>query len=678
MVRLALDTLLRSSAARHQFLRYLVVGTGVTAVSYAAYALGLAAGLSFRLASLVALLIGVAAGFVAHGRVSFMARLQGRFWRFAASCATLYFANITLIELLNWSGLDIYIAGLVAAALMAPAAFLLQRHLVFADPPMPTLQALALGTLVLLAAARLQLLLQFEINWDEFLNLAMVHSHAHGELREMLQTAFVHLFAWVPAVSANEVDQVIAARLLVFAFVTATSAAIYGTARRFMGVTEALVAVIAFNGFNFVMRNGGALRTDSLATCVMMIAIWIATAHRFGIRQALALGACAGVAGVLTIKSVFYVGVIAAILLVRIVYDQNRRRALGLAALSAAIAMVTCAVIIALHAATFPDQASAFTFVARTAGATILTGDYLNFMGSVRTALAGNPAFWLLLIVGFLAAVARIRHAATRREGVIQVSLALLLFTPLIYSEVFPYYYPFMLAPASVLIGIGFERIAHYRNGLFAGIFLAFLAVGAAMTYLNSLQQGLDDQRRMLALVHSLFPRPVPYIDHTSMVSSYPKQGIFMSGWGMTDYRRKGVPIMETIIATKSPRFVLATRWSLDLANLEPEQSEASRYGLLAADVRALQDNYLPYWGQLYLPGFRVRGTSARMVSIAGRYRVKADQDVEIDGLTVAPGRMVVLNQGPHRFVTSTTATFLWDAPAPPTFDPPVTLFYGF
>jgi hypothetical protein len=260
----------------------------------------------------------------------------------------------------------------------------------------------------------------------------------------------------------------------------------------------------------------------------------------------------------------------------------------------------------------------------------------------------------------------------------ILASLSLLLFTPLIYRDVYPYYYPFMLAPASVLIGIAFERIAHYRNGVFAGFFLAFLAIGAAATLGKSLNQGLDDQRRMLALIHTLFPKPVPYIDHTSMVSSYPKQGIFMSTWGMTDYRRAGVPIMESIVTTKSPRFVLATRWSLDVAFLKPELSEAQPYGLLAADVRTLQDNYMRYWAQLYLPGFRVKGTSERMVSIPGRYRVEADHDVEIDGLAVAPGRVVELSKGRHRFVTRSKAAFLWDAPAPPASAEPSALFYGF
>lgn len=678
MVRLALDTVLRSSAARHQFLRFLVVGTGVTAVSYVAYALGLAAGLSFRLASLAALAIGVAVGFIAHGRVAFMARLQGRFWRFAGTWGLLYFANITTIELLNWLGLNIYVAGFAAAALMAPVAFLLQRHLVFAALPLPWLKAFAIGVLFLLAVARLHLLLRFEVNWDEFLNLAMVHSHTRGELRDVLQTAFVHLFTWVSAVSANEVDQVIAARLLVFAFVIATSAAIYGTARRFTGVAGALVAVIAFNGFNFVMRHGGALRTDALATCVMMIAIWIATARHIGVRHALALGVCVGVAGALTIKAIFYAGVIAAILLIMMFHEENRRRALGVAALSAAIAIFTSATIIALHATTFPDQASALTFVARTAGATILSGDYSIFLGSVKVALTDNPVFWFLFIIGLAAAVARVRHTATRRDGLVQVSLALLLLTPLIYRDVYAYYYPFMLAPASVLAGIGFARVETYRNSLYAGFLLAYLTIGAASTYRDSLYQGLDDQHHMLALIHSLFPEPVPYIDHTSMVSSYPKQGIFMSRWGMTDYRRDGTPIMETIIAHKSPHFLLATRPLLDVEKIKPDRSEKSPYGLLAADIRSLQSNYLRYWGQLYLPGFRVVGDSAMMVHIAGRYRVDADDLVKIDGVPVSPGQVVALSKDRHRFVTNTTAVFRWDAPDPPTEPPPFLLFHGF
>lgn len=678
MGRLAFGARLGPPAVRHQFLRFLLVGASVSAISYATYALGLATGLPYRLASLGALAIGIAVGFVAHGRVAFMARLQGRFPRFAAIWTVLYFANVTLIGLFHWIGLDIYLAGLCAAIVVAPAAFLLQRHLVYADPPLRAQQVFILGVLLLLGIARLDLALRFEVNWDEFLNLAMVHSHARGELRDVLQTAFVHLFAWVSAVSANEVDQIVAARLLLFAFVFLTSIAIHGIARQYAGASGALVAVIAFNGFNFVMRNGGALRTDSLATCATTIAIWIAVAHRFGLRHALALGACAGVAGALTIKAVFYAGILGAILLVRIAFDENRRRALGLAALSAGIAGITCAVIVALHASTFPERASASAFVARTASTTILSGDYSIFMTSARTALVGNPAFWALFSIGLATAVARVCSAATRRDGLIQASLALLLFTPLVYRDAYPYYYPFMLAPASVLAAIGFTRIARSRSGLYAWFFLVLLAINAASTYRQSLGRTLDGQRDVLALIHRLFPQPVPYIDHTSMVSSYPKQGIFMSRWGMTDYRRSGVPIMEPIITTKSPRFLLVTRDLLDVERMDPERAQAARYGLLAADVRSLQDNFLRYWGPLYLPGFRLHGTATRAVHATGRYRVDSDDVVEVDGHLVVPGETVALTEGLHRFATRTTATFRWDAPDPPRIKPPRRLFHGF
>src|SRR5687767_14847955 len=124
------------------------------------------------------------------------------------------------------------------------------------------LRFLLLGMVLLLAFVRLDLAFRFEINWDEFLNLSMVYEHAAGSLRQILQTVFIHLFTWVSAVSLNEVDQVIAARLLVLAFAALTSLAIYVIARGLVSVNAALLAVVAFNGFSFVMRHGGALRTD--------------------------------------------------------------------------------------------------------------------------------------------------------------------------------------------------------------------------------------------------------------------------------------------------------------------------------------------------------------------------------------------------------------------------------
>jgi len=671
-------TYLGTPEAQQQLLRYLLVGAANTLFAYALYALGLLIGLPYELASLVALVLGIVVSFVTQGRLVFITRLQGRFLPFTAAWVALYLANITVIRVLHWGGLDLYLAGLAAAIPVTAISFMLQRRIVFANPPLPMQRVLLVGILLLLAAARLDLALRFEANWDEFLNLAMVHSYVRGELHEVLQTAFIHLFRWAPAVSGNEVDQVIAARLLVLLFAAITALALYGVARRFMDVTAALVSVLAFSGFSFVMRNGNAVRTDPLATCCLMVAIWLAMARGFGRRHALALGVLVGLAGALTIKSVFYVPTIAAILLLQAWYGPDRRRGIGLAALSGLSALASFIAVLGLHASTFPAMASASAFVARTSGATLLTGDYSIFLRSLSSALRGNLAFWVLLVTGLACAGSMLRDPHQRRDGLTLLSLTLVLATPLIYRDVYPYYYPFMLAPASVLVGFGFARLSGLRSGIYTYAAIALLFSAAAVTYLHSRQQDNTGQHRMLALVHQLFPKPVAYIDHTSMVSSYPKQGFFMSHWGVADYRHANIPIMADIIDRQEPRFLLVTRDLLDVEARDPQKSEDNRYGLLADDVRTLDANYVRYWGPLYLPGLRFHGETARHVPIPGRYILVSATPAIIDGRTIVPGAVVELTKGEHRLSSRTLASLRWAAPPPPAEQPPRQLFRSF
>jgi putative flippase GtrA len=662
--------------ARGQLLRFLVVGTGNTALSYAIYASGIAIGLTFQIASVMGLAIGIVVSFVTQGRLVFLSRLEGRFVPFAIIWAGLYFANITLIRALHWGGLDYYLAGLAAAVPVTVLSFVLQRQITFSEPRRPVLQSILIGLVLLLAFARLDLALRFEANWDEFLNLSMVHGYTGGQLHEVLQTVFVHLFTWVQNVAVNEVDQIVAARLLVLTFVALTSLAIYGIARHFMDVVAALVAVFVFNSFTFVMRNGGALRTDPLAVCASMVAIWLALARDFGLRQAFALGAMIGVAGALTIKAALYVPVIGAILLLRVWYARDRKRTFGLILLSGVTALASFLAIIGLHAITFPDHASPFAFVARTSGATLLGGDYSIFLVYFTASLSGNLAFWVLLGAGVVGAAALTRSPIRRHDGLILLCLGLMLLTPLIYRDTYPYYYGFMIAPGAVLAGLGYALVSDIRNGLYARLALAFLATSAVSTYVVSLRQDNAWQYRTLAIIHRLFPQPVPYIDHTSMVSSFPKQGIFMSGWGMSDYRHTGKAIMPAIIEGRQPRFVLVTRDLLDIDQIDPRASEAQPYGLLAEDVLALKANYLHYWGPLYLPGLLIAGDGNRRVRIAGRYRVNAA--VTIDGQGLEPGATVYLAAQQHRFHAPQPVTLRWDAPPPPAGKPPAQLFNGF
>lgn len=116
---------------RWQLVRFLIIGFGNTIFSYAVYALGLFMGLPYWLASLVALAIGIAVGFVTQGRLVFRSSLEGRLPIFVAIWAALYVVNILVIRMLTDLGIDAYLAGAIATLPTVALSFVLNRLVVF-------------------------------------------------------------------------------------------------------------------------------------------------------------------------------------------------------------------------------------------------------------------------------------------------------------------------------------------------------------------------------------------------------------------------------------------------------------------------------------------------------------------------------------------------------------------
>jgi putative flippase GtrA len=661
-------------ASSAQFTRFLIVGAANTALSYAVYALGLALGLSYQLASLFAIVGGIAVGFITHGVLVFRQRLAGRLPFFLGLWCLLYLANITLIGALSFAGLNHYIAGLVAAVPITGLAYLLQKRVVFAEQTPQPWELVAGWLVAIVAVARLDLILRHELNWDEFLNLSMIYSHARGELTEVLQTAFVHLLWWAPYVSPNEVDQIIAARLLMLMFVVASSAAIFGITRVLADRFGALVAVLAWNAFTCTMLHGSALRTDTIATTAMLWAIWFTLARRPGIASSLAIGAFTGIGAALTIKAMFNVPTLGALLLIRLVDKGDGARTIGLILLSAGAAVGSFLAILTLHATTFPSVASPFAFVARTSGATLFSGSYAILITYLPTIVIRNVGFWLFTVAGVVGACQLTRRPEVRRQGLELLSFALPLLAFGIYRDFYPYFFPFILAPVAVLAGFGAMRMPLMIRA--PGLIL--IAASALSAYWQGLSHGNSHQRSVLAEIHKLFPKPVPYVDHTSMVASYPKQGFFMSSWGMTDYRRRATPVMPDIVARQQPKFILATRPLLDVEGLDPATSQKSPRGLLAEDVRTLQKNYVRYWGPIFLPGLRLDGAGILNVHIEGAYRLEQGRSVELAGRMINRGEIIRLGAGNYRFRATEPAILRWAVPAPPSSTPPERLFDGF
>lgn len=660
---------------RSQLLRYLIAGLANTAFAFAIYAVGIKLGIGYHLASFAALIAGIGSGFVIQGKVAFRSQLRGRFLPFVALWVLLYLANIAVISAIAFFGINLYIAGLIAAAPVNAVSYLTLRAIIFAPQSLSALRMALLWCVGLIFVARLYIVTHLSLNWDEFLNLSMLYDFRRGEMTEIFQTAFVHLFQWLPLVSQNEVDQLVAARFIPLACTAFTSLAIYHAARRFMGIDPALVAVIAFNCFGASFFYGTDFRTDTMATAAITGAIALATNRQATWPQMIAIGVLIAIGGALTIKSVFFLPTIGILVLVCTWAASDRWRAIKVIAGGAVAGILTFAAILYLHAASLSETASSTAFLGRTSGATLLTGDYSVLSGYWQPAIFGNLGFWILVISGVISLARNDlqKSALDGSERLMLAGFALPCFVPLIYSEVYPYFHSFLIAPVSVLAGFGFCRIP----GLIRHALLVYCLIGAAVPFSLKMDDSLGQQRMMLALVHRLFPSPVPYIDHTSMVSSFPKKGFFMSRWGVSDYRKAGRPVMAEILQDDQPAFLLETRALLAVDRIKPEVSEQSNSGLLGSDVQALRNNYIRYWGPLFLPGKVLTGSGQTAIAIGGPYRVEGQGQLVANGVSYSAGATVRLKPGEYTYSSGGPFRLVWAAPPPPTTSPPTRLFSG-
>ena len=125
---------LRSSFAKSKTLhvvRFVAVGMLNTAFSYAIYAGFLFVGLSFQLANLIALVIGILFSFKTQGYLVFKNSDNRLFGRFILSWVLIYLGTIALIGRIIAFGFDAYSAGALALPFSVTLSYLIQRYFVF-------------------------------------------------------------------------------------------------------------------------------------------------------------------------------------------------------------------------------------------------------------------------------------------------------------------------------------------------------------------------------------------------------------------------------------------------------------------------------------------------------------------------------------------------------------------
>lgn len=531
------------------------------------------------------------------------------------------------------------------------------------------------------------LLLVQKINWDEYYFLSMVHEFQRGELARALQTFHVHLFGWLGSLDLQEVDQVISARIVMWLCELGTLGGIFVTARALLSRQGALISVLTYVSITPVLIHGASFRADPLAAFLMMICFALVARADLRGGSLIGLVLAASLAALVTVKVVFFAPALIGLAVWRLTSSADQAR-LALRMMMAGVgAVAVFAALYFWHQGLMPQAnlAGSGTMMSSAYKTTIVSGGLVPRADVLTWLFFTSMPQTLLVIFGLVTVcVALVKRDTNRVDLWVLVLLATPLLSFLFYRNAFVYFIPFILPPAVILAGYGFDALKVRDTLRFAAGFILLASV--TTQYFARLPESKGAQQETIAAVHQMFPGPVSYIDRCSMISSYPKVGLFMSGWGLKNYLQAGVPVFEEIMSHKVVPLLIANSPVLVAALSEPDQSQTSdSIALLPEDAQALRRNFIHHWGALWVAGKRVTASSAPAafrMEIPGPYTLEAPGAVYIDERLWNPGDVVRLTRGPHtvRATGPATVTFRWghnlyrpQIPAPST-----PLFTGF
>lgn len=559
--------------------------------------------------------------------------------------------------------------------------------------------------LALAAAAQLTGVFQKNLHWDEFIYLKNIYRYLDNDMSRVIQTAFVHLFTWVPAVSASEIGQIVAGRSVMYAAWLVSLFLLYRLASRLIddqetspGAKLAAVAGVAFFAlFSFSQYHAASFRADSLLLPVLLaMALLLCGATP---KRLLAAGALGGLGLAISIKAVLWLPAVLGLLLIALAERPIARRQLLIATAGAAIAaLAVFGCILVLHALTLAPTESAGGSGGESGGLAGLGGIFWQmFMEEglfprwaiLRASLVQNAAIWLLVAGGVVATLrgARREAAPWRLWRLLAVASPLLLVA--VYHNAWPYCYLVLMPGACLLAGYAFSSLVGDGGRLrpvLALLLLVAVALPGSMAARANLSDSQATQRQALDLIHEVFPEPVPYIDKSGFVSSFPRDVFTMTTYGLRVYREKGEAAVAAYIRDAKPPLLIVNWRVLEVWPGGVAEGHAAEDRLFPEDEEMLRRTYAPYWGPVYLAGREWESLAAGDrqefdIVIPGTYTLLAEAPVTLDGAPLRPGESRVLSAGKQVLESATAqprVRLLWGkglkAP-PPQPDQPL---YGF
>ncbi len=506
--------------------------------------------------------------------------------------------------------------------------------------------------LALLAVLALQvtLVLNRAINWDEFYHYSQIQKLAAGTLSEPLQTLYTRAFLWVTALPGSGIDHIITIRWFMLACEVATCAAIIGIGSRFASRPAAWLAALAYAGGGFVFQHATSFRFDGPAAALLMTAAWILLCRRLRPLTIIAIGLLAGTAAMLTIKTVLYAPVFAAIAWLR--WNEGGRSARSTAQLVAVglASLGAFAAIYGLHAASLAGNAGgqAKTMLGWARGEMFHFGLQPYWRHHLKGAAMAPLLTLLLLAMPWLIG----RSTRTRSEKIMLAGLLSPLATLLFYHNTAPYFFVFMLAPVCAALAVGFDwALRRYSQAVLAGV----LGVFSLAVWAMEPPSPLAKQRQVLAAADTLFPDHPAYFDSCAMLGSFPKANAFLTPLGLSLYRQGIHPAMADTMARQVVPLVVSTDPLFDRALT----TRAPVPELLDRDLAALREGYVQLWGPFWVAGRSFTAPADFTLRVPGLYRVEGAA-LRIDGQLIQPGGVIELARGMHRAEPSGQARIIW------------------
>jgi hypothetical protein len=521
-----------------------------------------------------------------------------------------------------------------------------------------------------------------EFNWDEFYFLGFVHDYLRGDLSTALQTIHIHLFAPLAKVAGTEIDQLIAGRLAMLAFEAVTFLALYKLCRIWTDRGPALFALCAYALVPATLQHGASFRTDPLALALAMTAL-ACTARAWPTWKSAALIAmlCA-LAAMVTVKVIFFAPAFAGIAVWRLAEKTNRQTIFSWLAQITILAPIFFVMLYAIHQSSLADGsiAGSSAMMEGAARKTLLNTTLFPRIDVLLDNLLRAPVQSFLLIAAIATMIMAAIRRSERSKSIAVLGCAAPLLCLVIYRNAFPYFIPFIIAPAFTAVA-WLVRSRSWSEGFQLILSLVMLAT-AVPSVQRVASRDQSTQRAVVRAVHEVFPQPVAMIDHSHMISGFPKRGFFMSTWGLANYRT-GEPVFANILEKDTVPLLLLDSPRL-AEGVSARSPVAEKIGLLDQDREVLRQSFIPHWGPIWVAGQRISvSTTERefMVRIPGQYTLEG-MPASIDGRRVMPGETIQLDRGNRRIAATSSGvvTLRWGnrLRRPSTPPPNRPLFQGF